>query len=129
MDQTMDYSTRSAGSSAAGMVMCVIYLAIAVLVIAGFWKTFSKAGEPGWAAIVPIYNLVILCKVAGKPWALIFLILIPLVGPLILYILLGLGVAQNFGKGAGYGIGLALLPMVFYPMLGFGDAKYSPVAA
>jgi hypothetical protein len=119
----------SGGAAAAfGMVFFVVWLAIVALVIAGFWKVFVKAGEPGWASLVPIYNLVVLLKIAGKPLWWLVLLLIPVVN-FIALIMVGMGVAQNFGKGAGFGIGLGLLAPIFYPMLGFSDAVYRPQAA
>ncbi|MBI3180759.1 MAG: signal peptidase I [Myxococcales bacterium] len=122
----MAQSQSSSGGSVVGMI---IQLAIVVLVIASLWKVFSKAGQPGWAAIIPIYNLIVLAKVAGKsPW-LILLFFVPFVGGLIFMIIMGLGVAQNFGKGAGFGIGLGLLGIIFYPILAFGSATYSGRAA
>jgi hypothetical protein len=114
----------SGGAAAAfGLVFFVVWLAVVVLIVAGIWKVFVKAGEPGWAALVPIYNLVVLLKIAGKPLWWLVLLLIPFVN-FIALILVGIGVAQNFGKGAGFGVGLGLLAPIFYPILGFGDAVY-----
>ncbi len=101
----------------------LIFLAIVVGIIAGIWKVFTKAGKPGWAAIVPIYNLIILLEIAGKPLWWFILFLIPIAN-LVAAILVGIAVAQKFGKGSGFGVGLALLGFIFYPILGFGDAKY-----
>jgi hypothetical protein len=111
------------GGGIFGLLFMVIWLALAVAVIAGFWKTFTKAGEPGWACLVPIYNVIVLLKIAGKPAWWVVLFLIPLVN-FIISIMVSIAVAENFGKGTGFGIGLALLPFVFYPVLGFGDAVY-----
>ena len=94
-----------------------------MLIIAGLWKIFTKAGEPGWASIVPIYNLIVMLKITGKPMWWFILLLIPCVNFVIL-IMLGIAMAKAFGKAEGYGIGLALLPFIFYPMLGFSDAQY-----
>ncbi len=105
------------------MIGVIIWLAIMVVVIAGLWKTFEKAGQPGWGAIIPIYNLYLLTVIAGKPWWWLLLMFIPIVG-LVIAIILSIAVAERFGKGAGFGIGLALLGFVFYPILGFGDAQY-----
>lgn len=55
------------GGGAVGTILLVIQLAIIVLVFTGFWKTFQKAGKPGWGAVVPIYNVVLLLEIAGKP--------------------------------------------------------------
>jgi hypothetical protein len=106
-----------------GMVFMLFWLGFVLLVVASLWKVFVKAGEPGWAAIVPIYNLVVLLKIAGKPLWWLVLLLIPFVN-FIALILVGISLAQNFGKGAGFGVGLALLGFIFFPMLGFGDAVY-----
>jgi hypothetical protein len=111
-----------------GAVIGLLYLALIVLVIAGFWKVFVKAGHPGWAAIVPIYNIYILLKIAGKPGWWLLLFFIPVVS-LVVMILVSLEVAKAFGKGGGFGVGLALLGFVFYPILGFGDAKYQAAPA
>jgi hypothetical protein len=109
--------------AALGAVGMLIYVGVIVLVLAGMWKVFTKAGEPGWAAIVPIYNAIVLAKIAGKePWWGV-LLLIPCVGIIIAFIL-SIAVAEKFGKGTGFGIGMALLPFVFYPILGFGSAQY-----
>ncbi|MCW8897993.1 MAG: DUF5684 domain-containing protein [Flavobacteriales bacterium] len=105
------------------IVGIIIYLGIIVLMIASMWKIFTKAGEPGWASIVPIYNIIILCKIAGKPAWWIILFLIPLVNFIVMIIVIH-NVAKAFGKGVGYTIGLLLLGIIFYPMLAFGDAKY-----
>jgi hypothetical protein len=114
-----------AGGEGPGIVFWIVYAAIFILWIAGLWKTFDKAGEPGWAAIIPIYNAIVLLKIAGRPIWWVILYLIPVVN-LIIAILVSIDVANRFGKGAGFGIGLALLPFIFYPILGFGDARYSP---
>ncbi|MGB7749159.1 MAG: DUF5684 domain-containing protein [Verrucomicrobiia bacterium] len=101
----------------------LIFLVILVAIIAGIWRVFTKAGKPGWAAIVPIYNLIVLLEIAGKPLWWIILFFIPLVN-LIAAILVGIAVAKNFGKSDAFGIGLGLLGFIFYPILGFGDAQY-----
>ena len=106
-----------------GLVFLALTLALVVLAIAGIWAVFRKADQPGWAAIIPIYNLVVLLRVAGRPWWWIFLLLIPVVN-LVITILVSVDVANAFGKGAGFALGLAFLGFVFYPILGFGDARY-----
>jgi hypothetical protein len=104
-------------------VFLIIMFALAIFMIVAVWKVFSKAGEPGWAAIVPIYNVIVLLKIAGKPLWWIILFIIP-VANLIVGILTALGLSKNFGKSDGFGIGLVFLPFVFYPILGFGSATY-----
>lgn len=105
----------------------IVICAIVVLVIAAFWTVFTKAGQPGWACIVPIYNIIVLLQIARKPLWWIILMLIPLVNIVIAF-LVAIEVAKNFGKTAGFGIGLALLPFIFYPILAWGDAQYRPPA-
>ena len=62
------------GSALGGSVFMLVCLALSLIVVAGFWKTFTKAGKPGWAAIIPIYNVVVLLQIAGRPvwWILLF---------------------------------------------------------
>jgi hypothetical protein len=111
---------------AGGRGGAIIGLILAIAAIAGLWKTFTKAGKPGWAAIIPIYNFLVLLQVAGRPWWWILLLLIPIVN-LIIVIVVDIDVAKNFGKSALFGVGLAFLGFIFYPILGFGDARYAPV--
>jgi len=105
--------------------VCILfYIAIIVVIIAAMWKVFEKAGQPGWAAIVPIYNgYVLTCEIAKKEILWFILMFIPFVG-IIASIMVSLEVARKFGKSDGFGIGLAFLPFIFYPMLAFGDAQY-----
>jgi Family of unknown function (DUF5684) len=105
------------------LLLLAIELAIIVTIIAGVWKVFVKAGKPGWAAIVPIYNIIVLLEIAGKPLWWIILFFIPFVN-IIMAILVGIAVAKNFGKSDAFGVGLGLLGFIFYPILGFGDAQY-----
>src|SRR4051812_29690335 len=98
------------------MLFPILGLAFVVLIIASFWTVFTKAGHPGWAAIVPIYNAYILLKIAGRPGWWLLLYLIPVVS-IVIVIIVAIDVAKAFGKGAGYGVGLALLAPIFYPML------------
>ena len=107
-----------------GIVGMLIGLAFIVLMVASVWKIFTKAGQPGWAAIIPIYNVIVLLKIIGKPWWWILGFLIPIVN-FIVMILMAVGLAKVFGKGTGFAIGLILLGFIFYPMLAFGDATYT----
>ena len=106
----------------------IIYLVLFVLWIAGLWKIFEKAGHPGWAAIIPIYNIFIVTKIAGKEWWWLLLMLIPIVNIVIL-IVVYVAVAQKFGKGPGFAVGMVFLPFIFALILGFGDAEYEGSAA
>ena len=100
-----------------------VELALLVLFLAGLWRVFQKAGKPGWAAILPIYNLIVLLEITGKPIWWFVLYFIPVVNLVPLF-LVSIELARRFGKGTGFGIGLAVLGFIFYPLLGFGDDRY-----
>ncbi|NLK53383.1 MAG: hypothetical protein GX293_00755 [Bacteroidales bacterium] len=102
----------------------IIYLAIVVLLIVSLWKIYSKANKPGWACLIPIYNIIVLLRIIGKPWWWIFLLLIPIVNIVFAIWMTNL-LSKSFGKNEGFTIGLLFLPFVFYPLLGFGEAKYN----
>ena len=121
----VEYSTEGKPPSPLSMI---VGLLIAVLLIVATWKVFTKAGQPGWASIIPIYNLYIWCKIVGRPGWWILLMLIPFVN-IIVGIILCIDMAKSFGKGAGFGIGLALLGVIFIPILGFGSAQYQGPSA
>jgi uncharacterized protein DUF5684 len=121
------YSYTSPGK-APGPVFWICWLMFVVLMIAALWKIFSKAAQPGWAAITPIVNTCFLIKVAGRPGWWLILMFIPLVN-FIIWIILCIDVAKNFGKGTGFGIGLLLLPFIFFLILGFGSARYQGATA
>ncbi|MFW5682202.1 MAG: DUF5684 domain-containing protein [Phycisphaeraceae bacterium] len=113
----------SGGGEGGSIVAGLIWLALLVLFIAGWWKTLSKAGQPGWTAIIPIVQLYFLLKVAGRPGWWLILFLIPLVN-FIISIIVYNDVSKSFGRGVGTTIGLVFLPFVFFPILGFGSAEY-----
>jgi hypothetical protein len=101
----------------------IICLVVAVIAIAGMWKTFEKAGRPGWAAIIPIYNSYKMIKIGGKPDWWIVLLLIPIVNIIFGVWIMNM-VSKSFGKDEGFTIGLLFLGFIFWPILGFGDAVY-----
>ena len=121
----VEYSTQGEPPSP---VSIIFGLLVALLLIVAMWKVFTKAGQPGWASIIPIYNLYIWCKIVGRPWWWILLMLIPFVN-FIICIILCIDLAKSFGKGVGFGIGLALLGIIFFPILGFGSAQYQGPSA
>ncbi len=102
-----------------------IGLMLEVISLVALWKIFTKAGKPGWAALVPIYNYYVLLKIAGDPWWWLLGLMLPVVN-FIVRLFLGLDLARAFGKGTKFGLGLILLNHIFVPILGFGDAKYVP---
>jgi hypothetical protein len=123
--ESMEWSTMYPLADAGDVLVLLIQIAIIIIAIAGMWKTFEKAGHPGWAAIIPIYNIYIMTQIAGRPWWWLLLCLIPIVNVVIL-IILSIDIARNFGKGPLFGLGLGFLGFIFYPILGFGDARYTP---
>lgn len=111
------------GSVALAIIFIVFVLALVALMIISFWKIFEKAGKSGWAAIIPIYNIVAWCEIINKPgwWAL--LMMIPYIG-IIWQVWATNLLVKKFGKDEGFTVGCIFLPFVFYPMLAFGDAKF-----
>lgn len=120
----MENSGGGAGGAIVGLLILVIELGILAVMIAGMWKLFVKAGQPGWAAIVPIYNTYVMTQIVGRPILWFILTFIPCVN-FVAMVLIMIDLAKSFGKSTGYAIGMILLPFVFIPMLGFGDAQYS----
>jgi hypothetical protein len=114
----MEESTTVAAYSLIIMIGIIVFYAIV------FWKVNEKAGHPGWTALIPIYNVYIHIKIAGRAGWWLILFFIPLVN-VIVDIVINLDMAGNFGKSTGFGIGLAFLWFIFYPILAFGDAKYT----
>lgn len=101
----------------------LIYLVVVVFEIASMWRLFTKAGRPGWGAIIPFYNIYLLCKIAGKPGWWLVLFLVPLVN-VVMSILVWHGVSKSFGKSGAFTVGLVLLAFIFIPILAWGDARY-----
>jgi hypothetical protein len=114
--------------SSGGGFLLFIYLAILITVIAGGWMVYTKAERPGWAVLIPIYNVYVLCKIVGRPGWWVILLFIPIVG-IVIDIILALDLAKSFRKGSGFTIGLIFLPFIFVPILGFGDATYAGPSA
>ena len=122
-----DYNTSVSGGAVG--ILIIVYVAVIVFFVIAGWRLFTKAGQPGWAILIPIYNTYIGLKIVGRPGWWLLLFLIPVVN-VIIAIIVALDTAKSFGKEAGFGIGLILLPIVFYPILAFGDAQYvGPAAA
>ncbi len=108
-----------------GMFACPLLIAAAfvLLIVAGAWKVYEKAGQPGLAAIIPIYGTYVLTQIAGRDIIWFLLAIIPCTAIIGLPIV-SMDVAKKFGKDPVYGLGLAFLPFIFYPLLGFGNARY-----
>ena len=122
-----DYSSTDAGTIA-GVIAIISALMIPILIIwvimiVSHWKIYEKAGKPGWAAIVPIYNIIVLLEIIGKPVWWILLLLIPCVNIIFAIWMTNL-LSKSFGQSEGFTVGLLLLGVVFYPILAFGNYKY-----
>jgi len=111
-----------------GILFGIFWLAVILFYAYVGWRIFEKADQPGWAAIVPIYNLVVLLRIVGRPMWWIILLLIPIVN-FIAGAIIYIDLSKSFGKGTGFGIGLLLLGIIFGPILAFGDATYQGPAA
>ena len=110
----------------------ILFLAVPLIIAAFFiyvgWRIFEKANQPGWAAIVPIYNLVVTLQIVGRPMWWIILFIIPVVN-FIMAAVISIDLAKSFGKSTGFGLGLWLLGFIFGPILAFGDAQYQGPSA
>jgi len=120
----MNYDTDTAAGAAASLPATLFAIVIGVLTIIALWKIFAKAGEHGWASIVPLYNAYVQFRIAGfNPW-MFLLLLIPLVN-IVLVIMVALRLGKAFGKSTVWSIFLMiLLPTIGYLILGFGSATY-----
>ena len=104
-------------------------LLIMVVMIIAMWKIFTKAGKPGWAILIPIYNIIVMLEIVGKPtWWIIIILLVPIVNIVFLIWMINL-LSLSFGKDVGFTIGILLLSFIFIPILGFGKAEYKGPAA
>jgi hypothetical protein len=103
----------------------LVWLAVTVPgALVGWVSVFRKAGLPGWAALVPGYNIYLLVVGVGRLSLLWFILLwVPVVN-IIAAILVNMEVARRFGRSEAFGLGLAVFGFVFYPVLGFGKARY-----
>ena len=114
-----------AAAAAAGIAgtFGFIGLIIGLILIVSSWKIFTKAGKPGWASLIPIYNFIVLLEIVGRPVWWVILLLIPCIGQIV-GILVTIELAKVFGKGMGFALGMIFLPIIFFPVLGLGGDKY-----
>lgn len=128
MDYSYSYGSSydpamATGVAAFSAIYMIVMLALCVIFIIAYWKLFTKAGEPGWAAIVPFYNMYVLYKISmGSGW-LFLLNLVPFVNFVINIIML-FKLAKAYGKGVGFGFGLLFLSPIFLLILAFGSSEY-----
>jgi hypothetical protein len=122
-----------ATSGGGAFALIILYIALYIIFSLGVYGTYKKAGpygDPAWAAFVPIYNFIILLKVAGRPtWWGWFLLLpiIPFLGSialLVISIIVLNDVSKSFGHGGGFTVGLVLLSVIFWYILWLGKSVY-----
>lgn len=129
MDESISYTTGAATSdSGSGLGGFLGYTIVLAIILASMWRLFTKAGKPGWAALIPFYNIFVLLEIVGRPVWWLVLMLIPFVN-VVAAIILANDTSKAFGKGLGTTLLLIFLPFIGYPLLAFGDAVYvGPVA-
>jgi hypothetical protein len=108
---------------AAATVILLFQLALVGVQVAGMWTVFEKANYAGWKAIIPIYNLYVMLQIGENRWWWLLLLVVPVVNLYAVY-KIHAGVARSFGRGIGFGLGLAFLGILFFPLMGFGDYQY-----
>ncbi len=102
----------------------ILWLAIVVFGIVVIWKIFVKAGKPGWACLIPIYNVLVFLQIVNRPWWWIFLFFIPIVN-IVMLVIVYHDLAKSFGKDAGFTVGLVFVNIVFMAILAFDSSVYT----
>lgn len=105
------------------ILFVVLWLSIVAFAIVSQWKVYEKAGQPGWACIIPFYNILILIKIANKPWWWIFMFFIPIANIVFVIMLLN-RISLSFGKSSGFTVGLFFLSIIFWGILAFDKSEY-----
>ena len=105
-------------------MLVVIYVAFLVLLLVSMWKIYTKAGKPGWVILIPIYNIIVLLEIVGKPWWWLLLIAFVPVANVIFLVWTYNMLSLSFGKTSGFTVGLIFLAPIFIPILGLGKAEY-----
>ena len=119
----MEAVTYTTTTNVNGGLIFLYALVFYILYVIPQWVVFTKAGQPGWAALIPIYNLYIILKIVGRPWWWLLLFLIPVVG-IIIGIIVLYDLSKSFGHGVGFMLGLLFLSIIFWYILAFGSSRY-----
>ena len=130
--QVSENNQNAIAAAAAAFIAAffLVFVVIGIVTLIGMWKTFAKAGQPGWAVLIPIYNIIVLLRIAGLPWYWVFapfVAIIPILGwiaYLVWIVWVHHRISTRFGQGVGFTIGLTLLSPIFWLILGFGSSKY-----
>jgi len=101
----------------------LIFFGIFVIMVVSGWMIFAKANRPGWACLIPVYNMLVALEIVNRPWWWLLLLFIPVVN-IVFAVILCIDLAKAFGQPTAFGFGLLLVGFVFYPILAFGDARY-----
>lgn len=121
---SMDSSNLLGGALLASFgTMMLISSAVGLVMLISMWKVFKKAGKPGWASIIPIYNIYTMIQIAKLPTYYLLLFMIPIANIYAMFKIY-IELAHKFNKSTGFGVGLIFLSVIFFPMLAFGDATY-----
>lgn len=108
------------------ILLILLGLSVAVFGIISQWKVYEKAGQPGWAVLIPIYNFIVLLRIVNKPWWWLFLMMIPIANLVFAIIILN-RVSKSFGKSEGFTVGLFLLSIIFWAILAFDSSVYNKI--
>ena len=119
-----DYSYY--GTAEVSPALIVVSVIVSLISIISLWRIYQKAGEHGWAVLIPFYNLYVLFRITWGKGSKFWLLLIPIYN-IILSIQTVVKLAKAFGKSGGFAVGLLFLSVIFYPILGFGSAHYCGV--
>ena len=124
MDSTVPMTDAQAGGFLAlGGFFWFVYTVVIILYIVAMWKIYTKAGKPGWASIIPFYNMWVQLEIVGRPGWWLILFFIPFVN-IVVFIIVQLDLARSFGRGMGFGLGLIVFPYIWGLILGFGGDTY-----
>ena len=106
------------------IIESLLGLTVVLISIAGAWKVYSKAGEPGWGVLIPLYNYIVLLEIIGSSILWVLPLFIPILNIVVIMVLF-MKLAKCFGKSSFFGIGLFFLPFIFFPILGFDNSVYT----
>lgn len=120
MESTINTTMSNPGLSALFIGIIIFSLLLGLIMLISYWKIFTKKGKPGWAILIPIYNVIVQIQIANLSMIYFLLLLIPIVNIYAIF-KINISMAHNFGKTTSFGIGLVLLPIIFIPLLAFSD--------
>ena len=104
-------------------ILIIIYVAVLLLLTVSMWIIYTKAGKPGWAVLIPFYNIIVFMQIIKKPWWWLFLWMIPYLN--LIWVIWGWNLlVKKFGKSEGFTVGIVFLSPIFIPILAFSSAKY-----